>query len=108
MSPAHYVALAVILFVIGGVGVLVRRNAIVIFMCVELMLNAASLNFIAFWQARPAPDTAAGVIFVLFAIAVGAANVSHIDNDPALSRQYAGQVEPDTMRRGISRAAVSS
>ena len=43
----------------------------------------------------------------IIAIAVGSANVSHIDNDPALSRQYAGLVEPDTMRRGISRAAVS-
>jgi hypothetical protein len=43
----------------------------------------------------------------IIAIAVGAANVSHIDNDPALSRQYAGLIEPDSMRRGISRAAVS-
>jgi hypothetical protein len=43
----------------------------------------------------------------IIAIAVGSANVSHIDNDPSLSRQYAGQVEPDSMRRGISRAAVS-
>jgi NADH-quinone oxidoreductase subunit K len=43
VSPAHYVALAVILFVIGAVGVLVRRNAMVIFMCVELMLNAVNL-----------------------------------------------------------------
>lgn len=43
----------------------------------------------------------------IIAIAVGSANVSHIDNDPTLSRQYAGLVEPDTMRRGISRAAVS-
>lgn len=43
----------------------------------------------------------------IIAIAVGSANVSHIDNDPSLSRQYAGLVEPDSMRRGISRAAVS-
>ena len=43
MTPSHYVALAVILFVIGAVGVLVRRNAMVIFMCVELMLNAVNL-----------------------------------------------------------------
>ena len=48
MSPIHYVALSVILFVIGGVGVLVRRNAIVIFMCIELMLNAANLSLVAF------------------------------------------------------------
>jgi NADH-quinone oxidoreductase subunit K len=43
VSPAHFVALAVILFVIGGFGVLVRRNAIVIFMSIELMLNAVNL-----------------------------------------------------------------
>ena len=43
----------------------------------------------------------------IIAIAVGSANVSHIDNDASLSRQYAGLVEPDSMRRGISRAAVS-
>ena len=46
MSPVHYVALSVILFVIGGVGVLVRRNAIVVFMCIELMLNACNLAFV--------------------------------------------------------------
>ena len=45
MTPSHFVALAVILFVIGAVGVLVRRNAMVIFMCVELMLNAVNLAF---------------------------------------------------------------
>jgi len=43
VSPIHYVVLSVILFVIGGVGVLVRRNAIVVFMCIELMLNACNL-----------------------------------------------------------------
>jgi hypothetical protein len=43
----------------------------------------------------------------IIGIAVGSANVSHIDNDPSLSRQYAGLIEPDSMRRGISRAAVS-
>jgi NADH-quinone oxidoreductase subunit K len=43
MSPGHYVVLAVILFVIGAVGVLIRRNAMVIFMCIELMLNAVNL-----------------------------------------------------------------
>ena len=58
MSPVHYVSLSVILFVIGAVGVLVRRNAIVVFMCIELMLNACNLAFVAFagctaiWTAR--------------------------------------------------------
>ena len=41
------------------------------------------------------------------ATAVGSANIAHIDSDPALSRQYAGLIEPDYMRRGISRAAIS-
>src|SRR6201996_2748768 len=48
MSPGDFVALAVVLFTIGAVGVLVRRNAMVIFMCVELMLNAVNLAFVAF------------------------------------------------------------
>src|ERR1700745_3022392 len=48
MSPGSFVALAVILFVIGAVGVLIRRNAMVIFMCIELMLNAVNLAFVAF------------------------------------------------------------
>ena len=57
MSPAHYIFLSVVLFAIGGIGVLVRRNAIVIFMCIELMLNACNLAFVAFasmWGNRTA------------------------------------------------------
>ena len=63
MSPVHYVALSVILFVIGGVGVLVRRNAIVVFMCIELMLNACNLAFVAFarMHGNLAPDPPPGV-----------------------------------------------
>ena len=57
MSPAHYVFLAVILFVIGAVGVLVRRNAILIFMSIELMLNACNLALISF---SPAHETCTG------------------------------------------------
>ena len=52
----EYIVLSAILFTIGCVGVLVRRNAIVVFMCVELMLNACNLAFVAF--ARPATSTA--------------------------------------------------
>jgi hypothetical protein len=44
MNPANYVILSAVLFSIGAIGVLVRRNAIVVFMCVELMLNAANLQ----------------------------------------------------------------
>jgi NADH-quinone oxidoreductase subunit K len=65
VNPAHYVALAVVLFVIGGVGVLVRRNAMVIFMCVELMLNACNLAFVGFARARGNLDGQAVAFFVM-------------------------------------------
>ena len=72
MSPGHYVALSVILFVIGGVGVLVRRNAIVIFMCVELMLNACNLAFVGFARANGNLD---GQVIAFFVMVVAAAEV---------------------------------
>ena len=72
MSPVHYVALSVILFVIGGVGVLVRRNAIVVFMCIELMLNACNLAFVAFSRLRGNLD---GQVIAFFAMVVAAAEV---------------------------------
>jgi NADH-quinone oxidoreductase subunit K len=72
ISPAHYVALSVILFVIGGVGVLVRRNALVVFMCVELMLNAVNLAFIAFARLHGALD---GQVIAFFVMVVAAAEV---------------------------------
>ncbi|HVF03988.1 MAG TPA: NADH-quinone oxidoreductase subunit NuoK, partial [Frankiaceae bacterium] len=48
MNPAYYLFLAAMLFTVGTVGVLVRRNAIVVFMCVELMLNAVNLTLVTF------------------------------------------------------------
>ena len=48
MNPNNYLYLAALLFTIGAIGVVVRRNAIVVFMCVELMLNAANLAFVTF------------------------------------------------------------
>ena len=47
MNPSNYVILSAVLFSIGTIGVLVRRNAIIVFMCIELMLNAANLTFVA-------------------------------------------------------------
>ena len=70
---SYYVALSAILFTIGVLGVLIRRNAIVIFMSVELMLNAANLLFIAFARTFEQLD---GQIFVFFVIAVAAAEVA--------------------------------
>ena len=72
MSPSTYVTLSVILFVIGGVGVLVRRNAIIIFMCVELMLNAANLAFVAFARMHGNLD---GQVIAFFVMVVAAAEV---------------------------------
>ncbi|HYK09460.1 MAG TPA: NADH-quinone oxidoreductase subunit NuoK [Gemmatimonadales bacterium] len=65
-------AVAAVLFVIGVLGVLIRRNAIIIFMCVELMLNAVNLTFIAFAQSLGV----GGQIFVFFVMAVAAAEAA--------------------------------
>ena len=72
MSPAHYVTLAVILFIIGVVGVLVRRNAMVVFMSVELMLNAVNLAFVAFARMHGNLD---GQVIAFFVMVVAAAEV---------------------------------
>ena len=73
MPIQFYLGLSVLMFVIGIVGVLVRRNAIVIFMCLELMFNAANLAFITFASFY---NTLDGQIFVFFVIAVAAAEVA--------------------------------
>ena len=65
MNPTDYVILAAILFAIGTVGVLIRRNAIVVFMCVELMLNAANLAFVAFARQTGTLDGQAIAFFVM-------------------------------------------
>ncbi|MGY1718572.1 NADH dehydrogenase subunit K [Blastococcus sp. DSM 46786] len=72
MSLSHYLVLAAILFTIGAVGVLVRRNAIVVFMCVELMLNAVNLTLITFARSTGTVD---GQIIALFVMVVAAAEV---------------------------------
>ena len=64
------------LFCIGLIGALSRSNTILVLLGVELMLNAANLNFIAFWRFGPNPAAGTGVIFVLFAIAVAAAEAA--------------------------------
>jgi len=65
-----YLILSGILFAIGAVGVLIRRNALVIFMCIELMLNAVNLAFITFARQQNSMD---GQIFVFFVMTVAAA-----------------------------------
>jgi NADH-quinone oxidoreductase subunit K len=68
-----YLALSAIVFTIGVVGVLVRRNALVIFMSIELMLNAANLAFVTFSRFL---NTLDGQIFVFFVMTVAAAEVA--------------------------------
>ncbi len=68
-----YLVFAAALFVIGVTGVLVRRNALVIFMCIELMLNAANLTLVAFARAL---DNLDGQVFVFFVMVVAAAEVA--------------------------------
>jgi NADH-quinone oxidoreductase subunit K len=68
-----YVGLSAVLFVLGVVGVLVRRNALVIFMSIELMLNAANLALVAFARFLNQLD---GQVFVFFVMAVAAAEVA--------------------------------
>ncbi|MCZ2859367.1 MAG: NADH-quinone oxidoreductase subunit NuoK [Arsenicicoccus sp.] len=72
MTLSYYLVLAAILFTIGAVGVLVRRNAIVVFMCIELMLNAVNLTLITFARSTGTVD---GQIIALFVMVVAAAEV---------------------------------
>jgi NADH-quinone oxidoreductase subunit K len=73
VPPVYYVALSVVLFTLGVIGVLARRNPLVIFMAIELMLNAANLAFVAFGRAH---GTADGQVIVLFVKTVAAADVA--------------------------------
>ena len=77
MIPLHaYLLLSALLFSVGLAGALVRRNAIIVLIGIELMLNAANLNFLAFWRYSPNPQALTGLIFVMFSIAVAAAEVA--------------------------------
>ena len=69
----YYVGLSAILFIIGALGVLIRRNAIVIFMSIELMLNSANLVFVAYATVY---QKLSGQIFVFFVMTVAAAEVA--------------------------------
>ena len=73
VPPVAYVVLSAVLFTVGVVGVLVRRNPLVIFMSIELMLNAANLAFVAFGRARGVAD---GQVVVFFVMTVAAAEVA--------------------------------
>jgi NADH:ubiquinone oxidoreductase subunit K len=72
----HYLILSALLFAIGLAGVLSRRNAIRVLIGLELMLNAANLNFIAFWRYGPGSPAIPGIMFAIFSIAVAAAEAA--------------------------------
>jgi NADH-quinone oxidoreductase subunit K len=76
MSLQHYLIVSALLFSIGLGGALTRRNAILVLIGVELMLNAANLNFIAFWRYGPNPELFTGIIFVIFSIGIAAAEAA--------------------------------
>ena len=71
---AHYLALSALLFVIGVAGVLTRRNAIVVFMCIELMLNSVNLSLVAF-SASLGDITGQALVFFVMAVAAAEAAV---------------------------------
>ncbi|MDP4803609.1 MAG: NADH-quinone oxidoreductase subunit NuoK [Candidatus Nanopelagicales bacterium] len=72
MNPSNYILLSAVLFSIGAIGVLVRRNAIIVFMSVELMLNAANLSFVTFARMNGNLD---GQVVAFFVMVVAAAEV---------------------------------
>jgi NADH-quinone oxidoreductase subunit K len=72
MSPTVYLLLSALLFAIGAVGVLVRRNAIVVFMCIELMLNAVNLTLVTFSRIN---GSLSGQVMAFFVMVVAAAEV---------------------------------
>ena len=73
VPTTYYIGLSAILFSIGTLGVLIRRNAIVIFLCIELMLNAANLAFVAFARQLGSVD---GQVIVFFVMTVAAAEAA--------------------------------
>ncbi|MBM3671562.1 MAG: NADH-quinone oxidoreductase subunit NuoK [Actinobacteria bacterium] len=73
MTGSYYLVVAALMFSIGAVGLLVRRNVLVMFMCVELMLNAVNLTFVTFAEML---DDVTGQVLVFFTLAVAAAEVA--------------------------------
>jgi NADH-quinone oxidoreductase subunit K len=77
MSPLQACLLvSALLFAIGFAGAVTRRNAILVLVGIELMLNAANLNFIAFWRYGPNPEAITGIMFAIFSIGIAAAEAA--------------------------------
>jgi NADH-quinone oxidoreductase subunit K len=73
ITPTHYMLLSAALFIIGVIGVMVRRNIIIIFMSIELILNAVNINLVAYSAQLQNP---VGQVFAIFVIAVAAAEAA--------------------------------
>jgi len=77
MSPLEgCLVLAALIFAIGLAGALTRRNAILVLIGIELMLNAANLNFVAFWRYGPNPAALTGMVIAVFSIGIAAAEAA--------------------------------
>lgn len=84
LTLAWYLCLALFMFVLGGVGVAIRRNPVIVFMCIELMLNSVNLTFLAFARYMPSDipsgdpmqSAMTGQMMVIFVMAVAAAEVA--------------------------------
>ena len=75
-SLTGYLLVSALIFSIGLAGALTRRSAILVLIGIELMLNAANLNFIAFWRYGPNPEALTGVMFAIFSIGIAAAEAA--------------------------------
>ena len=75
-SLTSYLLLSALIFSIGLAGALTRRSAILVLIGIELMLNSANLNFIAFWRYGPNPQALTGVMFAIFSIGIAAAEAA--------------------------------
>ncbi len=73
---SQYLLLSAVLFSVGFAGAVLRRNAILALAGIELMLNAANLNFIAFWRYGAHPEALTGVMFTIFSLAIAAAEAA--------------------------------
>ena len=76
LTLTPFLVLGLILFILGAFCALTRRNAILVLIGIELMLNAANLNLIAFWRYGPHPEALTGMMFAIFSIAVAAAEAA--------------------------------
>jgi NADH:ubiquinone oxidoreductase subunit K len=75
-SLTSYLLVSALIFSIGLAGALTRRSAILVLIGIELMLNSANLNFIAFWRYGPHPEALTGVMFAIFSIGIAAAEAA--------------------------------